>query len=129
MPRTSYTVELTPEQIETLQELLTGRGWELSQAPYAVFRGKKDNVNVTAYESGKTVVQGKGTEEFIQFILEPEILQEIVLFPDETEETPEVITPHGGIDAGIRQSSSIGKCCFLVLDTIDIECVCIISST
>ena len=98
MPRTSYTVELTPEQIETLQELLTDRGWELSQAPYAVFRGKKDNVNVTAYESGKTVVQGKGTEEFIQFILEPEILQEIVLFPDETEETPEIITPHGGID-------------------------------
>lgn len=98
MPRTSYTVELTPEQIETLQELLTDRGWELSQAPYAVFRTKKDNVNVTAYESGKTVVQGKGTEEFIQFILEPEILQEIVLFPDENEAAPEEITPHGGID-------------------------------
>lgn len=98
MPRTSYTVELTPEQIETLQDLLTDRGWELSQAPYAVFRTKKDNVNVTAYESGKTVVQGKGTEEFIQFILEPEILQEIVLFPDENEAAPEEITPHGGID-------------------------------
>ena len=99
MQKTSYTVELTPEQIEALQELLAERGWELSEAPYAVFRAKKDKVNVTAYESGKTVVQGKGTDEFIEFILEPEILHEIVVFPDEEEKAaPEEITPHGGID-------------------------------
>ena len=68
MPNYSYTAELTPEQIETLQQLLEERGWALSEAPYAVFRAKKDKVNVTAYESGKTVIQGKGTEEFIEFI-------------------------------------------------------------
>lgn len=98
MQKTSYTVELNSEQIEHLQTLLEERGWELSVAPYAVFRAKKDKNNVTAYESGKTVVQGKGTDEFIEFILEPEILHDIVVFPDESENTPEIITPHGGID-------------------------------
>ena len=98
MQKTSYTVELTPEQIEHLQALLEERGWELSEAPYAVFRAKKEKTNVTAYESGKTVVQGKGTDEFIEFILEPEVLHDIVVFPEESENTPEIITPHGGID-------------------------------
>ena len=98
MQKTSYTVELNSEQIEHLQTLLEERGWELSVAPYAVFRAKKEKTNVTAYESGKTVVQGKGTDEFIEFILEPEILHDIVVFPDESENTPEIITPHGGID-------------------------------
>lgn len=98
MARTSYTVELSSEQIESLQQLLGDLGWELSEAPYAVFRAKKEKVNVTAYESGKTVIQGKGTEEFIEFILEPEILREIIVFPDGPEENSEIITPHGGID-------------------------------
>ena len=95
MPNYSYTAELTPEQIETLQQLLEERGWALSEAPYAVFRAKKEKVNVTAYESGKTVIQGKGTEEFIEFILEPEILHDLVEKNDPAEE---IITPHGGID-------------------------------
>ena len=95
MPNYSYTAELTPEQIETLQQLLEERGWALSEAPYAVFRAKKEKVNVTAYESGKTVIQGKGTEEFVEFILEPEILHDLVEKNDPAEE---IITPHGGID-------------------------------
>ena len=100
MPRNSYTAELSCEQITALQSFLEERGWELSEAPYAVFRAKKDKVNVTAYESGKTVIQGKGTEEFIEFILEPEILHDIVEFealPEEESDSAPV-TPHGGID-------------------------------
>ena len=100
MPNYSYTAELTPEQTETLQQFLEERGWALSEAPYAVFRAKKDMVNVTAYESGKTVIQGKGTEEFIEFILEPEILHGIAEreAPSEDTAAEEIITPHGGID-------------------------------
>ena len=95
---TSFTVELDSGQILALQSLLEERGWDMSQAPYTVFRAKKDKVNVTAYESGKCVIQGKGTAEFIEFILEPEILREIVVLPGESEAEPEIITPHGGID-------------------------------
>ena len=55
---------------------------------------------MTAYESGKTVIQGKGTEEFIEFILEPEILHDIAEreAPSEDTAAEEIITPHGGID-------------------------------
>ncbi len=102
MPNNSYTVELTPDEINALQEFLEERGWALSEAPYAVFRAKKDKVNVTAYESGKTVIQGKGTDEFIEFILEPEILHTTLELPageeDIKDALPEIITPHGGID-------------------------------
>ena len=33
---------------------------------------EKDKINVVFYESGKLVVQGKGTQEFVEFVLEPE---------------------------------------------------------
>lgn len=99
MPKTSFTAELSQEQITALQQFLEDRSWDMSEAPYAVFRAKKDKVNVTAYESGKLVVQGKGTDEFIEFILEPEILRDLVERPDEEEDpASQIITPHGGID-------------------------------
>lgn len=101
MPNNCYTVELSPEEISALQQFLEERGWAISEAPYAVFRAKKEKVNVTAYESGKTVIQGKGSDEFVEFILEPEILGTTLDLPGETQSEsapPEEITPHGGID-------------------------------
>ena len=97
--RTTFTAVLTPEQTEKLRELLAERNWELSQGPYMVFRAVKEKTNVCAYESGKLVVQGKGTEDFLTFVLEPEITG--VLAPgagDGLSGENEVITPHGGID-------------------------------
>ena len=44
--------------------------------PYARFAAEKDKTNLVFYESGKLVVQGKGTQEFVEFVLEPEILKE-----------------------------------------------------
>jgi hypothetical protein len=40
------------------------------------FAAEKEKTGVVFYESGKLVVQGKGTQEFVEFVLEPEILQE-----------------------------------------------------
>ena len=97
--RTTFTAVLTPEQTEKLQALLAERNWEFSQGPYMVFRAVKEKTNVCAYESGKLVVQGKGAEDFITFVLEPEITG--VLNSGEGNAIPgenEVITPHGGID-------------------------------
>ena len=36
----------------------------------ALFAAAGPKVQVVAYRSGKCVVQGKGTEEFVQFVLE-----------------------------------------------------------
>ena len=75
-PLTSYTGKLTDEQASALETALSSRGFKFRAVPYARFAGEKDKINVVFYESGKLVVQGKGTQEFIEFVLEPEVLKQ-----------------------------------------------------
>ncbi len=96
-PLTSHTAKLTPPQAAALERIVRDGTFELRQVPYARFCGAKKDLNVTFYESGKLVVQGKGTEDFIQFVLEPKILQEARL-GYETTLNPELLDPRLGID-------------------------------
>ena len=52
---------------------------------------------MVAYESGKLVVQGKGTEDFVTNILEPEVTGEFLLGYEEVNH-PEWFEPHAGLD-------------------------------
>ncbi len=98
MPVTSYTKPLTSLQAQQLKTLLKERGYEFSAKQYALFSATKGKLNVTVYEKGpKVLVQGKDTEEFVQFVLEPEILGEAELGYEEVN-NPEMFTPHFGID-------------------------------
>ena len=54
-------------------------------------------MNVVFYESGKLVVQGKGTQEFVEFVLEPQILGEARL-GYETVLNPDLLLPRLGVD-------------------------------
>ncbi|MBP1582543.1 MAG: ribonuclease HIII [Victivallales bacterium] len=96
-----YVHTLTELQIATLRNLLQERGWEFSNQAYAHWAASKDKVKVVAYESGKLTAQGKGFGEFVQFLLEPEILHEAT-FGYETElakiNDPQEFLPHCGID-------------------------------
>jgi len=65
--------------------------------PYARFAFESDKTNIVFYESGKLVVQGKGTQEFIEFLLEPEILKQAKL-GYETILNPELLLPRIGVD-------------------------------
>jgi len=98
---TSYVCKATPEQMTQLRALLDAKGWKFGSAPYAFWKAEFQKTNIVAYESGKLTVQGKGTAEFVQFVLEPEILRE-ARFGYEAEhqalEAPEMFTPHAGID-------------------------------
>jgi ribonuclease HIII len=96
-PLTSYTCKLTDEQAAALKELLQTRNYKFREVPYARFAGEKDKLNVVFYESGKLVLQGKGTQEFIEFVLEPEILKEAKL-GYETVLNPELLAPRLGVD-------------------------------
>ncbi len=73
-PLTSYTCELAAPQASALGVILRDRGYVFRDLPYARFAAEKDRVNVVLYESGKLVVQGKGAQDFVEFLLEPEIL-------------------------------------------------------
>jgi ribonuclease HIII len=97
IPLTSHTCRLTPEQGQALHALLKERHFEFRTVPYARYAAEKEKVNVVFYESGKLVVQGKSTQEFVEFVLEPEILKEARL-GYETELNPEILLPRLGVD-------------------------------
>ena len=94
----NFVFELTEQEIEALRRLLDERGWELTDAPYMVFRARKEKTTVCVYTSGKLVAQGKGADEFVEFMLEPEILRE-KMFTSTGGTTPaEPFSPHAGMD-------------------------------
>jgi ribonuclease HIII len=94
----SYTHPLTPEQADKLQALLKELGFEFAPKPYTLFFGQKNKLSVAVYEKGpKILIQGKGIEEFVQFELEPKILEEAKLGYEEVH-SPEMFEPHFGVD-------------------------------
>jgi len=96
-PLSSYTCKLTDEQASALDAALRARQWKARTVPYARFAYESDQANIVFYESGKLVVQGKGTQEFIEFVLEPEILKQARL-GYETVMNPELLLPRIGVD-------------------------------
>src|SRR5437016_4838554 len=96
-PLSSYTCKLSAEQATALKALLQARHYEFREVPYARFAAEKEKTNLVFYESGKLVIQGKGTQEFIEFVLEPEILKEARL-GYEAVLNPELLLPRLGVD-------------------------------
>ena len=94
---TSYTCKLDDEQAALLEAHLVERGYEMREVPHTRFAGHRDKLNVNFYNSGKLLVQGKGTREFVEFVLEPEILKEARL-GYEAEIDPDFIRPRLGVD-------------------------------
>jgi ribonuclease HIII len=96
-PLTIHTCKLTDEQASALDAALRARNWKPREVPYARFAFESDKTNIVFYESGKLVVQGKGTQEFIEFLLEPEILKQARL-GYETILNPDLLLPRIGVD-------------------------------
>jgi len=90
---------LPSDKVAQLKRDLTARGFVFRDVPYAHFgaehRGEK--VSLAAYASGKLVVQGKGTTDFVQFYLEPELLGEARLGYEHVL-NPEMLEARIGVD-------------------------------
>lgn len=98
MPKTSYTHALTATQAEELRPILRANGFEFVEKDWTIYAAKKGKLNVAVYEKGpKILVQGKETEEFVQFILEPMVLGVAELGNEEVI-NPKMFEPHFGID-------------------------------
>ncbi len=93
----SYTCSLDDAQAVALEAHLQEHGFEMREVPHTRFAGHRDKLNVSYYTSGKLLVQGKGTREFVEFVLEPEILKEARL-GYEAEINPDFIRPRLGVD-------------------------------
>jgi len=87
-------VKMLPKELNgVLRDVLDSRGWEFSQVPYSVFKAVHNKTNVVLYESGKLVIQGGESQDFIDFILEPEVLKDQAF-----QETRKNFIPHAGMD-------------------------------
>lgn len=96
---TSYTCLLPADKVAQLKRDLAARGYVFRDVPHAHFgaehRGEK--VALALYQSGKLVVQGKGTSDFIQFYLEPVLLGEAKFGYEEVLD-PSRLQPRIGVD-------------------------------
>lgn len=99
MERTSYTCTLDADKVEQLKAYLQDRGYEFREVAHAHFgaASRTDKVNISAYHSGKLVIQGKGTTDFVQFVLEPQILQEVKMGYEHVLD-PTMLEPRIGVD-------------------------------
>ena len=86
---------------EAEQEMVTA---ELSKTkytsavvPHTLMAASIDSCRINLYKSGKLLVQGKGAKDWVEFILEPNILKRVVIGYDE-ELDPQAFQPHMGID-------------------------------
>jgi ribonuclease HIII len=95
----SYTVKLDGPQLARLRGILEERGWTPFDVAYTHFAFKADHlkVNVSAYTSGKVVVAGKGTEDFVRDVIEPEVTGAARLGYDDVLH-PEWFESHAGLD-------------------------------
>ena len=95
----SYTVKLDDAQMEKLKGICVTRGWTPFEVAYTRFAFKVDHlkVNVSAYTSGKVVIAGKGTEDFVRDVIEPEVTGAAKLGYDEVLH-PDWFEPHAGLD-------------------------------
>lgn len=96
--KTVYTLKLDAAKMAKLQAYCQGRhDYAPYEVDYAQFAYKGPDFNLVAYTSGKLVIQGKGTEEFVQNVLEPEVTGDPRLGYDEIHH-PDWFEPHAGLD-------------------------------
>lgn len=70
-----YVATLLDGQLQAKLRIdMHAQGFEITTPPHTHFSGKKKGISCTLYTSGKLVVQGKESAEFIEFYLEPQIL-------------------------------------------------------
>lgn len=95
--KTLYTKTINESQMAALDTWLDKHLWAPYNVDYSAFAYKSKDVNIVAYKSGKLVVQGKGTEDFVTFVLEPEIIGVAEFGYDEALH-PEWFEAHAGVD-------------------------------
>ena len=96
--RNSFTYPLTKAQETSLLLLFAQRGYRHRPGvPYTVVSVEGPHCIINVYTNGKCVIQGRGAEEFVLYMMEPEILKCATLgYEDVLDPTAGV--PHLGSD-------------------------------
>jgi ribonuclease HIII len=94
-----YTVKLDDAQMEKVHDYGEAHHWERFSPEYSNFgyKAEVEHLTIVGYLSGKLVVSGKGTEDFVRDFIEPEVTKAAKLGYDEVLH-PEWYSPHAGLD-------------------------------
>jgi ribonuclease HIII len=77
---------------------LLEQNFEFKERPYMIFYAQKDKLTIAVFEKGpKVLIQGKETEDFVRFQLEPMVTGEARLGYEEVLQ-PQMFEPHFGVD-------------------------------
>lgn len=90
-----FTAKINLSLEKKLRKDLEEQGFSFTKPPHTLFSAKKQGITCVLYESGSLVVQGKDKDPFIEFYLEPEVLQD---FSYTNPLTKIDLTSHIGVD-------------------------------
>ncbi len=97
MKQNSHTIQLTAPQQTKLFEILQDPKYTPVEVPHTRIAVSTATCRINLYNSGKCLVQGKGAEEWITFVLEPDITGMARIGYEDVHD-PESVQPHMGID-------------------------------
>ncbi len=97
MGQTMFTHTLDEAQVRRLREVAAAKGFEFGPLEHGHFSARKGRCVLSAYRSGKLVVAGKDSRDFVEFVLEPEVLGEAKLGYEKIHH-PAMYAPHFGVD-------------------------------
>ena len=100
--KTSFTYELTNDQQELLLGVMLNGNYRKREVPYSLWSIEGDHFNATLYAKEKhgrrkLCVQGAKAEDFVLFVLEPNVLMSATV-GYETVLNPELVSAHAGSD-------------------------------
>ncbi len=95
--QTSFTFKLDDAQQGVLAGLLSGGNYRPYTVDHARIAVKGENCTIVLYNSGKALIQGRGAEDFVTFVMEPLVLGEAALGYEDVLD-PRGIEPHMGVD-------------------------------
>jgi ribonuclease HIII len=95
--RTSFTYKLTQPQQEQLYGLLATGNYLPVEMEHTQIAVDGERCRIALYKSGKCLVQGKGAQDWVTFVLEPNILMEAGVGYEDVLD-PDALRPHMGID-------------------------------
>ena len=95
--KNSYTIKLTPAQMDEAARILREGNYRPRRVEYAIAAAEGEDCQIVLYQSGKCLVQGKGAADWVTFVLEPQVLGEARLGYEDVL-NPEAHAPHMGVD-------------------------------
>jgi len=100
--RTTFTYELTNDQQEILLGIMVNGNYRRREVPYSLYSVEGDHFNATLYEKEKHAkrklcIQGSKARDFVEFVLEPQVLGAATLGYEEVLD-PALTAAHAGSD-------------------------------